>query len=247
MIFRNIVFSALAVGLITGILYGVFQQARISPIIHAAERYEAVGPEAGHSHGEEGEAAHAHEPWAPADGAQRTLFTIGANVLTGFAFAIFLISLMALHNQKSDKPPVNAVTGAGWGVAVLLAVFVAPAMFGLHPEVPGTEAAALEARQAWWLFSAIATGTGIAVLYYAPLKFKVTGAVLIVLPHVFGAPQPEGGLSFANTDPEAVAALTELSHRFFWMTAAGMVMFCLLLGVLSGFMTRRFVKLDSGA
>lgn len=247
MVFRNIVFSALVVGIVTGVLYGVFQQARINPIIFAAESYEVAEAGGGHSHGDGEEDGHSHGPWAPADGAGRMLFTIGANVLTAFAFAIFLIALMALHNHKSGKPPVDALKGAGWGIAALLTVFVAPAMFGLHPEVPGTRAAALGSRQAWWVFCAVATGAGIAVLYYAPVKLKVIGLVVAALPHVIGAPHPEGGLSFANEDPQAVAALTELSHQFFWMTAAGMVIFCLLLGVLSGFMTSRYVTLESGA
>lgn len=244
MVFRNIVFSALVVGLVTGILYGVFQQAQISPIIYAAESYEVVQAGSGHSH-DDGEAAgHSRGPWAPADGGERIVFTFAANVLTAFAFAIFLISLMALHNHKSERPPVDALKGAGWGVAALLTWFVAPAVFGLHQEVPGTQAAALEARQAWWVFCVAATGAGIAVLYYAPVKLKVLGLVLAALPHVVGAPHPEGGLAFANDDPQAVAALTDLSHQFFWMTAAGMVIFCLLLGVLSGFMTRRYVTLE---
>lgn len=251
MVFRNIVFSALAVGLVTGILYGVFQQAQISPIIYAAEAHEATAPGDGYSHGDgqgnDEEAGHFHGPWAPADGGERVFFTFAANVLTAFAFAIFLISLMALHDYKSYKPPVDALKGAGWGIAALLTVFVAPALFGLHPEVPGTQAAALEARQAWWALCVVATGAGIAVLYYAPLKLKVLGVALAAVPHILGAPHPKGGLSFANDDPQAVAALTELSHRFFWMTAAGMVIFCLLLGVLSGFMTSRYVKLESGA
>lgn len=247
MVFRSIVFSALAVGLVTGILYGVFQQAQISPIIYAAEGYEAAAPGGGHSRGDGEEAGHSHEPWAPADGGERFFFTFAANVLTAFAFAIFLISLMALHNHRSHKPPVDALKGAGWGVAALLTMFVAPAMFGLHPEVPGTRAAALESRQAWWAFCVVATGAGIAVLYYAPLKLKVLGVALAALPHIVGAPHPEGGLGFANDDPRAIAALTELSHQFFWATAVGMVIFCLSLGVLSGFMTRRYVKLGAGA
>ena len=249
MVFRNIVLSAVVVGIISGVLYGVFQQAGISPIIYAAEGYEVSddATASGHAHVHDDGVVHAHDGWAPADGAERIAYTYGANILTGIAFAIFLISLMALHNYKSTKPPVDAGRGALWGIAALVTVFVAPALFGLHPEVPGTQAAALDSRQAWWVFCVASTGAGIAALYYLPALFKLIGAVLVAAPHAVGAPHPAGGLDFANTDPNAVAALTELSQQFFWMTAAGMAIFCLLLGVLSGYATSRFVDLRAAA
>jgi len=243
MAFRNIIFSAVVVGLVAGSLYGVFQQLKINPIIHAAERYEVVEEtaernHAGHSHN------HSHEAWGPEDGMERILFTMGSNALVGISFAVVLISLMALHNLKSTKPNVNLVRGVGWGIAAMATLFISPALFGLHPEVPGTNAAALEHRQIWWLFCVIFTATGIFVLYYLPLKFKVLGVISILLPHLIGAPHPDQ-LSFANTDPAAVNALTELSNQFLTMTTMGMLVFYSLLGALAGYMTNRFVNLQA--
>lgn len=275
MLFRSIFFSALIVGVLAGLVYGLFQQLQVSPIIYAAETFEvaeeAAAPHshgeadhhhetdhaAPHSHGEAGhhpeaeQAAtdgHHHDPeaWAPADGMERVLFTLSANVMTGFSFALILVSLMALHNLKSNKPKVNALRGIGWGIAGLLVVFVAPALFGLHPEVPGTEAAALENRQLWWTGCALATAIGIAILYYAPAKLKGLGILVAAVPHMIGAPMPEHH-GFANMDPVAVQALTELTHQFFSMTAIGMAIFFVVLGALSGLMVQKFVKLDADA
>ncbi|GAA3921545.1 CbtA family protein [Litoribacillus peritrichatus] len=247
MILRNILLSAIVVGLFSGLLYGLFQHAQISPIIYAAEQYE-VSEEtpATHSHEDAKQGDHHHdaEAWAPEDGFERIAYTLGADIGIAIAYAILMISLMALHDLKSNKPKLDAMQGIAWGILAMIIFFVAPAMFGLHPEVPGTEAAALEGRQTWWTACVVLTAAGFATLYYAPLKFKAAGLLFLALPHLIGAPMPDE-LSFANTSPEAVSALTELSHQFYSLTAIGMVFFFVLLGSMSGFAVKRFVKLES--
>lgn len=249
MAFRNILLSAIVVGMFSGLLYGLFQHFQISPIIYAAEEYEVVEEEApaeatAHHHGDAGgHHHHDEEAWGPQDGAERIGYTIGADIAIAIAFSIFLISLMALHNLKANKPQVTPMAGVAWGIASMLVFFVAPAMFGLHPEVPGTEAAALENRQAWWILCAALTALGIAVLYYASVKFKLGGIVLIALPHILGAPLPKEH-GFANTDPAAVEALTQLTTQFYASTTVGMAIFFVIVGALSAFAVQRFVKLD---
>ncbi len=251
MILRNILLSAIVVGLFTGLFYGLFQQSQINPIIYAAEEFEVAEEEPvvqAHSHGAEASQGHHHhdeEAWSPADGFERIAYTLGADIAIAIAYAIMMISLMAFHDLKANnKPKINTLQGTAWGIVAMLAFFVAPAMFGLHPEVPGTEAAVLEGRQTWWLICAILTATGIAVLYYAPMKFKAGGIVLAALPHLIGAPMPEQH-GFANTDPAAVEALTQLTSQFYSLTAIGMVIFFVLLGSMSGFVVKRFVKLQT--
>jgi cobalt transporter subunit CbtA len=253
MAFRNILLSAIVVGIFSGLLYGLFQHSQISPIIYEAERYEVAEeqtPEltvSAHSQGREVAAQDHHhdtESWAPEDGLERIAYTLSADISVAIAFALIIISLMALHNFKAQKPQVNALRGVGWGVAAMFSFFVAPAMLGLHPEVPGTEAATLEHRQAWWLFCAAASAVGIAIIYYAPVKLKLGGMILAVVPHLVGAPMPEHH-GFANTDPVAVQALTDLTHQFFTMTAIGMVIFFVLVGAMSGLFVQRFVKLQA--
>ncbi|MCJ8338903.1 MAG: CbtA family protein [Pseudomonadales bacterium] len=238
MTLRNLILSALMVGVISGLCYGLFQQLQVNPLIYAAEVYEVAEPAAatasdGHSH-DHGEA------WGPEDGMPRMAFTLGSNITIAFALALIMISLMALHNQKSLKPKLNALSGAAWGIVAMFCFFVAPAMLGLHPEVPGTNAAELESRQIWWLFCALASALGIAVVYYGSVLLKAVGGLIVAAPHLIGAPLPtEHG--FANTDPVAVQALTELTSQFYMMTAIGMLILFIIMGVLSGLSLKKFV------
>ncbi|MGB1237438.1 MAG: CbtA family protein [Pseudomonadales bacterium] len=244
MILRNILLCAIAVGVISGLAYGLFQQTQINPIIYGAEAYEVADVPLAHSHAETVEqgAAETAEAWAPEDGAPRIIATASANIAIAVAYALVMIALMALHNLKADKPALNARRGALWGIAALFAFFIAPALFGLHPEVPGTVAAELLNRQHWWMFCAATSAAGLAVLYYGSNTYKFIGALLLALPHVVGAPLPETH-GFANTAPEAVTALTELTRQFYLMTSIGMALFFVLLGTLCGYAVQRFIRL----
>ena len=231
-VFRGIFFAAVAVGLVAGTVYGAFQQTWIAPIIHAAEQYEpppvAADPDADHR----------PAAWQPA-GMQRLLFSIGANVLVGIAFALLLIALMALHNDKSGKPRVNGVRGLGWGLACLLVFFVAPALSGLQPAVPGSHSTvALGVRQGAWLYCVAATAAGFALLYYLPLRYKLIGVCLLLLPPVVGVPGTTA-LRFTHPPAAAAPALTELTQQFYLMTTVGTAIFYLLLGGLSGYAAGR--------
>ena len=87
------------------------------------------------------------------------------------------------------------------------------------------------------------TAAGIAVLYYAPIKLKIGGFILLATPHLLGAPMPTQH-GFATTDPAAITALTQLTSDFYLLTAIGMAIFFVLLGALSGLAVQRYVKLD---
>lgn len=253
MTFRNIVFSAVVVGIIAGSLYGLFQQFQINPIIYAAEAYEVsevieVKVQADtHAHGNaETVPGHDHGDgtgWSPADGFERITSTLVANIMTAITFSLFMISVMSFHNLKSDKPKLNWKTGVLWGIALMLSMFVAPSLLGLHPEIPGTVSESIGQRQVWWISSTVATALGLLLLYYGSTALKIAGGVLLVLPQVLGAPNPEAH-SYANTDPVAVEALNQLSSQFVTMTTIGMTIFCLLIGALCGFASTRFVRFD---
>lgn len=247
MIFRNIVFFAVLVGLVSGLVYGVFQQTQLSPIIYAAEKFEVTEPDTpqNHTHTINSELhLHNEEAWSPEDGAQRIFWTMLANVLTGISFALVMMSFMALHNLLTNKPRIDAVRGIAWGVVGILAIFVAPSLLGLRPEVPGTIAAALELRQAWWLFGVLSTLAGIAILYYSPLKFKAIGIVVLALPYLLVGSTNEKH-SFVNSEPEAISQLSNLTNQFFSMTAVGTTIFFIVLGISSGFVIKKFIKFDS--
>ena len=236
MSFRNIVFSAICVGVITGLIYGSYQHLAVNPIIHAAEQFEVSSALESESH-DDGH-SHSHEAWGPEDGIQRALATLGSNILVAIAFALILLAAISTHNLYSTKPAVNARTGIFWGVAILASVFIAPALLGLHPEIPGTLAASVPAKQIWWLGCAISTAIGIALIYYAKSWIKLSGVFLLVVPHIIGAPHPQTS-GYANTDPEAVLQLTKLSSEFVSMTTIGMLIFFILLGCFCGLASSR--------
>lgn len=233
--FKNIIVSAMIVGVIAGALLGALQNFTTTPIIIAAEFYEVTAdPSAeadghGHSHGDE-EA----EAWGPKDGFERTAYTIFASILTAVGFAMLVIAAMAFTKKTS------LLSGLLFGLAGYLSFYVAPAM-GLLPEIPGTIAANLEGRQGWWLMTVILTAAGLACLAFMPQLFKLFGIALIAIPHILGAPLPEHH-GFANTHPEAVAALTDLSNEFILMTAISLFIFWVVLGMLSGYVAKRFVE-----
>lgn len=206
--FRNLVVVSLLAGIVAGLLLTVLQHYQTQPLILAAEQFETQD-----SH-------HSHE-WHPEEGTERLAFTTLFNMLTGFGFALLLCTAMFWQG-------VNGYTrGLLWGVAGYLVFFVAPSL-GLPPELPGTESAALHSRQAWWLFTAFATATGLfAVVFSKNLWLKLTGVILLGLPHFLGAPHPE---TFQALAPEA------LQQRFVWLSALGNGLFWLLLGALSGWL-----------
>jgi cobalt transporter subunit CbtA len=229
---------AVLAGVIAGFVNWGIQTLGTTPLILEAEKYESAGaaaePAATETHEADGhEHSHDAEAWAPADGWERTLYTLGANVVTGVGFAFLLTAAIVFFGKGADWR-----RGILWGLAGFACFSLAPAL-GLPPELPGTEAAPLVARQAWWIGTVIATAAG---LFAAARLRNVAGfaiaAVLIALPHVIGAPQPDspGGLA-----PE------ELEHKFVVVAIATSLVFWLVLGVLTGAIFKRFATADGVA
>lgn len=232
--FKNIVLSAAFVGVIVGAIMGVMQHYTTTPIILAAEVFEISQPEIA-PHGHDGQASsdhHAKDAWSPEDGLERMFFTLLSSIVTAIGFAMLLLAAMA----ASEK--IKLWHGLAFGFAGYISFFVAPS-FGLAPEIPGTVAAQLEGRQGWWLLCVILTAAGLGVLAFIKQYYRFFGLALIAIPHILGAPTPEHH-GFANTDPEAVAALTNLTNEFLIMTAISLLIFWVLLGVVSSFAANKF-------
>jgi cobalt transporter subunit CbtA len=125
------------------------------------------------------------DAWAPADGFERLAYAVLANAVIGFGIALMLLGLMV---AKGD--PIDLRRGLLWGVAGFFAVSLLPSL-GLPPELPGTPAADLTARQTWWFATAAASAGGIALTAFGRRWWMVAaGAALVVAPHLIGAPQP---------------------------------------------------------
>lgn len=185
--FRNLFVAAVLAALCAGLAFSIIQQTRLSPLIYAAESFEADAPAAGDHVHEDGATPHTHadDEWMPQDGTERILYTVLANVLAaaGYALVIGAVSVFA-------GLPITAANGLLWGLGGFAAFMLAPS-FGLPPGLPSMAIADTFARQVWWWGTAIATGAGILAYakWRAPWALALA-AILIAIPHVIGAPQP---------------------------------------------------------
>jgi cobalt transporter subunit CbtA len=210
----RIFFAALLGGVVAGLLLAVMQHFAVVPIILEAETYEVAGhgaDVAGHSHDGHSHAEHAGQAWMPEDGAGRTAYTFLVSVITAVGFGLLLSAAYAL------KGGVRWTQGIVWGAAGFAAINLAPAL-GLPPELPGAAAAPLLDRQLWWGATAVLTAGGLGAIAFAPRWFKLAGVVLLVLPHVVGAPQPAQHDGLVPEDLERSFIYTSLiTNAVFWV------------------------------
>ena len=218
--------SALWSGLLGGLLLTAVQRIQVIPTLLQAEINEeqAIATSVSHHlHSDSGDGQthqYAAEVWQPQSGWERTFFTAVANISLGVGFALLLGAASTMRGGIG-----NWRSGLLWGLAGYTIFFVAPSL-GLPPEVPGTEAANLKARQLWWLMAVFDTAIGLWLLVFAKTRLnKLLGSLLLVSPHLIGAPQPEIAGS---------AAPVELTHTFIFATALANAVFWLALGSLMG-------------
>lgn len=236
---RNLILSAAAAGLAAGLLTAGLQHVTTTPIIVEAEQYEGGGAPSAHEHtavdrllgagaviATHGEAE--VEEWAPSDGIERTFYTSLATSVIGVGFALALLGAMVLSGVR-----VDGRTGLAFGVAGFAAIALAPAL-GLPPEIPGSGAAALADRQAWWTITAALTAGGLAALLLGRNNLlRAGGIVAIALPHIVGAPHPE---AFASMAP------AELAGHFAAASLVVTAVFWAVLGFASGAIYERLAR-----
>lgn len=208
--FRELVVAALWTGLLAGLLLTAVQQIQVLPTLLQAEVYEEAAAVAN---------THEHHDWQPGNGWERTFFTAVANIGLGVGFALLIGSVMCLRGR-----PSHWRIGLLWGLAGYLTFFVAPSL-GLPPEVPGTEAAKLADRQSWWLITVLDTGFGLSLLAFALTRtYKFFGAVLLVAPHLIGAPQPDVHSSAAPAElAQSFITATVFANAVFWLAIGGLM------------------------
>jgi cobalt transporter subunit CbtA len=100
-------------------------------------------------------------------------------------------------------------------------------------------AADLMARQTWWLGTAVATAAGIGLLIFTrQLVLAVVAVLLLVAPHVIGAPHPA---DLSSPIPEA------LHHLFvIRVTVVNFVVWAVLGGLAGALAPRWLVRNDDG-
>ena len=231
--FRRLFLVATLAGLISGVFITMVHQVSTTQLILAAEVYEtaaAAVPGVTTTHMHSDGTAHEHnlEAWAPVDGFERSLATALTDILTGIGFSLLLVAAYRIWGGR-----MNWRTGLYWGLAGFAAIVASPYL-GLPPEVPGTVAAPLPDRQVWWLATVILTASGLALIFQGKhYWWAALGLALIVLPHVYGAPQPA---EHASTAPQALA------HRFIVATTIAGLLFWAVLGTATGYFYQRVFK-----
>lgn len=236
-VFRRLLYAALCAGLVSGVLVAAAHQIGTVPLILEAETYEAAAQHASaqtHAHGNTAAAVHDSTAagWAPETRIERAAYTLATDLLAATGFALLLAAGFALRG--------GAVTwreGLFWGLAGFVTFTVAPGL-GLPPELPGTESAALVTRQVWWLATAVSTGCGLALLAFTRRpRYAIMATILIVLPHIYGAPLP--------AEPAAAAAPESLARDFAVAATLVSFLFWAALGASTGYFYRRFAPRTS--
>ncbi len=231
--FRAIVLSAVVAGIIGGIVATAAQSLRVTPLIREAETFEAAarrspdeGAVSGHNddHGQHGESA-----WTPGGTTETIAAIAGANTLAGVGFALLLTAAMALHRRA------GWYVGFLWGFGGFASFTLAPAA-GLPPELPGMATADLFDRQVWWIGTAVATAIGLGLIFLVRrLAWAALGAVIILAPHLIGAPRAAGpGAGLPN----------ELIVEFGVASLATNLLFWSVLGIAAGILYQKLHATD---
>lgn len=254
MIFQRLIWAALATAVVVGSVQTGVQRWQAAPLILAAEVYEEqkaeapapaapVAAPAAHAHAE-GAAPHEHgtaKEWEPENGAERIGWTWVANILHALSMALLLFAVMGIWLYRRGGAVASLrlaglVAAAGW-----LSFHFWPSL-GLHAEVPGMEAAPLQARQAWWVLAVASAAGACAVAGFARASWRwLVAAALLALPFVVGAPKLQGD-ALAGFGPEAHAALEQLGTQFIWATTWVSLSFWVCLGLVGGLAFQRWVR-----
>jgi cobalt transporter subunit CbtA len=151
---------------------------------------------------------------------ERNAYTAAANVLTAIGFSLLLAAIFAMRSGNAGGR-VSWHEGLTWGLAGFAVFTLAPGL-GLPPELPGVPAAPLLSRQIWWVLAAAATAGGLSLIFFRrSVPASIAGLLLIVLPHIVGAPE----LEHIETNVPA-----SLSHQFVVAVTLTSLIFWFILG-----------------
>ncbi len=216
--FSKILTSALIAGAVAGLLAALLQLYFVQPVLLHAELFET------------GQLTHsgvsdAHFESAGFD-VQRDLLSVVFTMLIYSGYGLVLVAMMNMAEAQGAL--INARSGIIWGVAGFVAVHFAPG-FSLPPEVPGSSAADVSDRQIWWFATVLATMVALWLFAFGSKRIAwVAGIVVILAPHIIGAPHPDvltgsaptelGGMFAARSLGVGLAAWVMLGSLagYFW-------------------------------
>ncbi len=195
--FTRLVTSALFAGFAAGLIAALLQLYFVQPVLLHAELYE-TGALVHFGTAATPGAAPAMGGIDPVRDGLSILFT--ALVYTGYA--LMMVAAMAAAQDRGAV--ISARNGILWGFAGFMAVHFLPA-FSLPPELPGSAAADVAPRQIWW-FGTVAVSTLALwlIAFGKSWSIWVVAIVLLLVPHLIGAPHPT---EFLGPVPPELAAL----------------------------------------
>ncbi|NNE53914.1 MAG: cobalt transporter [Sulfitobacter sp.] len=218
----RILITALFAGASAGLMAGLLQLLFVQPVLLHAELYES-GQMTHFGAGAVG----ARLP-LPAFDAVRDVLSVIFTMLTYTGYALLMVALMSIAEERGA--PIDARWGLLWGVAGFVAFHLAPG-FSLAPEVPGAAAAEVTARQIWWFATVGAACVSLWLIAFGGrVLLWALAVVLLLLPHLIGAPEPT---RFAGPVPPEIAAL--FAARAFGVGLAAWV----ILGAFAGLFWQR--------
>lgn len=230
LVLSRIIYLSLLAGVITGLFITPIQMMAVQPLIQEAERYEQQHEAASvPAHPlVASEAAQVSDNEPSDNRIERAMYTTLAVVLMAVGYALLLGACFSKIGAMSWRK------GLVWGAAGFLVFQFAPSL-GLPPEPPGVPSADVTLRQLWWLVTAIATASGLWLLFQSWKSAKkwliLPAIVLLALPHLVGAPHPPAQASLV---PE------HLTANFIVATMLTAALFWLLLGSLLGHLFKRY-------
>lgn len=220
--FTRIVTSACFAGAAAGFIAALLQLVFVQPVLLHAELYESgVLMHFGAS------PVSAHQDVGGID-AMRDGLSVLFTMLTYTGYAFVLVAAMSFAESRGAV--ITARTGIIWGLAGFLVAHLAPG-FTLSPEVPGVAAADVGARQVWWWATVATAGIGVWLIAFGQNWIAWGVAVILLLaPHVIGAPEPD---TFTGPVPTEIGAL--FASRAFGVGMAAWVM----VGCFAGYFWQR--------
>lgn len=210
-------------GIVTGLVVAALQHVTTTPLILAAEVYEA----AQHVH------QHAAEAAAPVtDALRRTATTSVSTIAVSMGYALILLAAMLVSGDR-----ITPRRAALWGACAFAATGLATGM-GLAPQLPGAAETDLAGRQLWWAATATATGAGLYALLRVDERLtQLVGLVLLIAPHLF-TPTP--------ATPESTVP-AELAARFAAASLALQAVSWILAGAMAGMAFRALTQDEEDA
>lgn len=192
----RVLVSAMFAGVVAGLIAALLQLMFVQPVLLHAELYESG--ELVHF----GSAAVSAHPELPGFDALRDGMSILFSALVYTGYALMLIGLMSIAEQRGHE--ITPRNGMLWGLAGFIAFHFAPGL-SLAPEVPGVASADLGLRQIWWFSTVISAGLAMWLLAFGKSRIAYgVAALLLLAPHVIGAPMPS---TFTGPVPTEIGSL----------------------------------------